>query len=305
MDKVSVIIPARNERYLQATIDNLVATAAGAIEVIPVMDGTSSFGSPAPHPLVKPVFHAEPQGMRPSIDAGAVAASGEYLMKCDAHCIFAPGWDQALQEACGPLDLVVPTRHSIDPELWIPKWRHFNYHYLTFPYDQSMYGYGLHAKTYDWDVNKRINSERAHLEVDDLMTMQGSCWLMRRARYFEILHPLDHANFYFYQEAQEVGLKVWLAGGSNRIVKSTWYAHLHKGSSTGRGFFLSIHKKRRSEAFGADFFMEDRWTKATRPFAWLVDKFRGDLVGWPADWREPKYRAAFLARPEAELPAHI
>ena len=304
MSLTSIIIPARNERYLQATLDNLLDAAAGEIEIIPVIDGPSNHptGPSQKDARVKPIVNADPAGMRPAINAAAQKAKGKYLMKCDAHCIFPDGFDAVLKDGLAPDWLAVPTRHSIDADLWLPKWRHFNYHYMTFPYDLSMYGYGLHAKTYPWDENKRINEERAHIEVDDLMTFQGSCWFMHREAFFRLLHPLDHENMYFYQEAQEVGLAFWLSGGRCVIDKRTWYAHLHKGSSTGRGFYLSLHRKRKSEAYATDYYWNDRWTKATKTFRQYIEHF-WPVPGWPEEWWDPRHQRAFYAR--TELPPHL
>jgi glycosyltransferase involved in cell wall biosynthesis len=308
-DTVSIIIPARNERYLQATIDGLLENAAGEIEIIPVIEGKTEHltGPSKPDARVRQVVHAEPKGMRPAINAGAGAARGRYLMKCDAHCIFAPGYDMELKQCCGLGDLVVPTRHSIHAESWTPKLRFFNYSYLTFPWTPTMYGIGLHAKTFDWDLNKQINAERAHLRIDEIMSFQGSCWLMHRDTFMRRLHPLDHENYYFYQEAQEVGFKIWLSGGRCLVNKNTWYGHLHKASTTGRGFYLSLHRKRKSEAYAADYWLNDRWPPATRTFAWLVDHFWDSALlarhGWPDDWQDPRHENAFYNRPE--VPAHI
>lgn len=308
-NKTSIIIPSRNERYLQATLDNLLANAAGEIEILPVIEGPTEHptGPSRPDPRVQPIIHADPRGMRPAINAAAAAATGRYLMKCDAHCIFAPKYDQDLKDACGAGDLVVPTRHSIDAPSWTPKLRFFNYSFLTYPWTPTQYGIGLHAKTFDWDVNKRINHERRHLRIDEVMSFQGSCWLMHRDTFTRLLHPLDHENYYFYQEAQEIGFKIWLAGGRILVNKNTWYGHLHKASSTGRGFYLSLHKKRRSEAYAADYWTNDRWPQATRSFKWLIDHFWESAMlaenGWPEDWDDPKHQQAFFNR--TEVPAHI
>jgi hypothetical protein len=56
--------------------------------------------------------------MRPMENDAAALASGEFLLKLDAHCIMAPGWDAALKAHCEPGDLLVPTRHSIDEARW-------------------------------------------------------------------------------------------------------------------------------------------------------------------------------------------
>ena len=66
--RVSVIIPSRNERYLQHTIDSLLTNSAGDVEVIVVLDG-----GPWPDPPLKDdkrlvvIRHNESTGMRPSM----------------------------------------------------------------------------------------------------------------------------------------------------------------------------------------------------------------------------------------------
>ena len=39
MNKVSIIIPARNEKYLEKTIRNVLENATGEIEIIAILDG--------------------------------------------------------------------------------------------------------------------------------------------------------------------------------------------------------------------------------------------------------------------------
>lgn len=318
MSKVSIIIPARNERYLAPTIGSLLTQARGDIEVLVFLEGPHVGKLPS-DPRVSYILNETPIGMRPCTNQGADMATGDYLLKVDAHCIFAEGYDEALKRDCLENWLVVPTRHSIDQDRWAPKLRHYNYHVLTYPYILSMYGEGLHAITFDWSLNKQINAERAHLEIDDLMSFQGSCWF-QPTEAFRALGPLDHDNFYFYQEAQEVGLRVWLTGGRCVVNKRTWYAHLHKGKDhfgadgrPGRGFYLDVRKKRASEKYATDLYTGDKVQGQTVRFVDFVERFwplvsrmTDPRYAWPADWRDfGKYRAAFYARPEDQLPAHI
>lgn len=316
-DRVSIIIPSRNEKYLTPTVQGLLDQAHGDIEILVMLDGGVPEVTPLPDdPRVRVVRRrvdaTHEAGMRFCINEGAELATGRYLLKCDAHCIFAPGYDVALKADCEENWLVVPTRHSIDAERWAVKTRHWNYHVLTFPYLPSMYGEGLHAVTFPWDDNKVINAERAGVLIDDLMSFQGSCWFQHTAN-FRRLGPLDHANYYFYQEAQEVGLRQWMTGGRCVLNKRTWYAHLHKGRDEGRGFYLSLKRKRLSERYATNFWLNDQWPGATRTFVSLVEQFwpllqrmRDPRYAWPPDWRDfAKHRAWFEQRSPEELPAHI
>lgn len=323
--RVSIVIPSRNERYLTKTVAGLLSAARGDVEILVMLDG----GVPEVEPLpddprvrifrrrVDPTHEA---GMRFCINEGAEAATGEYLLKCDAHCIFAPGYDLTLKADCDDDWLVVPTRHSVDPKTWTvvgPAGSRVNYatggyryHYLTFPFALSMYGYGLHAKTLSLVENTALNVERQDRMIDDLMSFQGSCWFQKTA-YFRRLGPLDHANYYFYQEAQETGLRVWMTGGRCVVNKWTWYAHLHKGKEEGRGFYLSLNRKRRSEQYATDFWTGDKWPGATVTFEqfllkfdWLTQRLTG-ADRWPDDWRDfATHRRAFESRPPDQIPPH-
>lgn len=321
--RVSVIIPARNERYLEPTIHDLLAKAAGDVEILPVLDGVMSdgqFQSVPVDPRVKPIYHREPAGMRPSINEAAVRATGQYLLKCDGHMIAEAGYDAALKEVCDPVTLVVPTRHSIDPETWTVRRRDYNYHFLTFPFTETQYGMGLHAVTADWKLNKNINAERAHIQVDDLLSFQGSCW-MQRTKTFLDDGPLDHRAFGFYGESQETGLlRYWLRGRRCVIVKTTAISHLHKGRDyTGadgrghRGFFLSLKEKRGCEARITDICTRNQWPGQRRTFESVIEQFwpllsrmKDPRYSWPSDWRDwERHRAAFENRPPEKIPPHL
>lgn len=326
-DRVSVIIPACNERFLQATIDGLLATAVGDVEIFAVLDG-GPLQALREDPRVTVVRHEQTVGMREVVNRLAPALSSKFLMKCDAHCIFAPGWDAALKAECDDDWVSVPTRHSIDGQTWTVCGRGggrldmehggVNYHYMTFPYACSMYGYGLHGKEFSRGLNAAINRETAATRIDDLMSFQGSCWFTTTAN-FRRLGPLDQAHYNFYAESIEIGMRQWMSGGRVVINKNTWYAHYHKGKNNlhtvdgrvGRGFMLSLDGKRRSEAFATDFWINDRLPGAVRTFAWFVDHFWLLLdriptdERWPYDWNDQKHRFDFLNRPDDKIPAHL
>jgi glycosyltransferase involved in cell wall biosynthesis len=286
MARVSIIVPSRNEIFLPNTINDIFAKARGDIEVIVILDG---YWPNPPLPEIKNlhiIHRGEPLGMRPAINSAANIATGKYLMKCDAHCLFDEGFDLKLQANCGKDWLVVPTRYSLDSDLWERAKidRPINYHYFTFPYTPTVYGLGLQARHYGNDYN----IPRSKIMIDDLMTFQGSCWFMQKDYFYKIIYPMDHHNYYFYQEAQELGMKVWLSGGRVVINKNTWYAHLYKGKKFGRGYYLSKRRKQQSERYSADFWINNKWDKRIHDFNWFIEKF-WPLPGWPEDWQNEKY----------------
>lgn len=326
--RVSVVVPSRNERHLQRTVTDLLTKAAGDLEIIAVYDGWWPDPPLQDDPRIKILHHSEPKGMRPSINSAAQMATGQYLLKCDAHMIFGEAYDEIMKLDCEDDWLMVPTRHSIDGEAWerdgadtAVRYRHWNHHWLTYPWKSSMYGSGFHAVTPDYQMNKLLNAEREAFQLDDLMSFQGSCWFQHTAN-FHRLGPLDSTYLGpFYQEAQQIGLRQWITGGKCVLTRKTFAAHWHKGKESqgadgrkGRGFRLDLKEKRRAEAYYTDYWINNRYPGATRTFESLVEQFWPMLskwltdprYSWPDDWRDwDKYRSWFENRPPEEIPAHI
>ncbi len=279
---LSVIIPSRNTPewpFLQKTIDDLFNKATGEIEIIVVLDGF------IPDPPIKErdnltiLFNILPLGMRQGINAAAKIAKGKYIMKTDDHCMFAPGFDTALAEDCKDNWLAVPSRYSLDGENWTRRYGPIDHQYLTFPFlKDNQFGYGLHGKKWHGEfgfTGKYFWREkiREHILIDDIISFQGSCWFMPLELFIKI-GGMQEIGYYQHQEAQELCFKVWLSGGRVVRNKKTWYAHLHKGKSYGRGYRMLKHQKIRSEVYSCDLWLNDKWPQATRKFNWLIEKFK-------------------------------
>ena len=173
MDMVSVIIPAFKERYLQNTIDDILKNAAGDIEVIVCLDGYWPKPPLKNDERVKIIHHGESKGMRAAINSAAKMANGKYLLKCDAHCAFAEGFDEALKKECAYDWLVVPVRYSLDSRKWQRK-EHKKYEFEYISSDD------LKGKRWP-SYAKRVEGQT----LPDLMTFQGSCWFMHTKRCFD------------------------------------------------------------------------------------------------------------------------
>jgi glycosyltransferase involved in cell wall biosynthesis len=292
MSKVSVLIPARAEPFLQRTIDDLLVKSAGDIEVIAVLDGYWPDPSLRDDRRVRVIHWSEPRGLRPAINTAASIATGDFLLKIDAHCAVSPGFDVALAADCADNWVVVPEKYSLDPSTWTPRKAPWQYYSLTFPYSLDINHVGLQDK----NCGPEVNAAKAHLPIDDIITYQGSCWFLSRT-HWDRIGPMDAEHYYSAQEPQEVGLKTWLGGGEVKITKRVWYAHLWKGSGHKRGFPRFKGQWRRAHEWSADYWMNNRGRYA-HDMRWLVEKFwdvlkaHGQLAGWPDDWDDPKYRIA-------------
>lgn len=282
MPKVSVIIPARNEQFLQKTIDDIFAKAAGDIEVIAVLDGYWPDPPLVDRKNLHIIHWGAGRGMRPSINAAAQVATGDYLLKSDAHCMFGEGFDEILAADCDDDWVVIPRRVSLDAENWTildTGKSPVDAHYLRYPYHQLNH-IAMHGTV--WNERAR---ERIDIEIDDEMSSQGSCWFMSKAHFWgclEGLHPFGYGNF--VQEFQEIGNKTWLSGGAVKVNKKTWYAHLHKGKTYGRGYFISKKEVMRGNHFSVLFWMRNEWERRKYDFEWLIDKF-WPVPTWPDDWQ--------------------
>lgn len=288
---LSVIIASRVDQYLQRTIDDLLAKAEGEIEVIVVLDGYWPDPMLKDDPRVIILHQGEVHnnlGMRAAINAAVRISRGEFIMKVDEHVMMDRGYDLKLAADCEANWLVVPRRHRLDAEKWqlIDDGRPpVDYMIIDYPYQRP------HDKTCGLHGAEFKRPEHKDVLIDDLMTMQGSCWFMPKSYFNKLFsNGLDEEHYgSFTQEAQELSNTVWLSGGRVVVNKKTWYAHLHKGK-TGKGYgFSNEQYKKHSEGMEKGrLYAIDHWlyTKNYKyDFDWLVAKF-WPLPGWPENWRE-------------------
>jgi glycosyltransferase involved in cell wall biosynthesis len=282
---VTVIIPSRNERFLHQTVNDVLYKAKGEVELIVCLDGYWPTPALPDHPNIRIIHRGNAVGMRDNINAAVAIARGKYVLKTDAHCMFEEGYDLELASKCDGDWIVIPRRYALDAENWVfdqsnPRKYPIDYHYLSYPYERpGDPTCGLHGTP--WPDRKRA---RADVMLDDEMSSQGSCWFMPRA-HFNRIGPMDTTLYGpFVSEFQELGLKTWLGGGSVKVNKNTWYAHLYKGRKYGRGYTLGPNQFSQGPAV-TDHWMNNRWPGQIHDMAWLVEKF-WPVPSWPADWLE-------------------
>lgn len=283
--RVSVLIPSRNERFLAPTVRDVLAKAAGDVEVIVVLEGYWPDPPLPSDPRLKLLHFGVARGMRAALNAAVQSSTGQYLLKVDAHVMVADGYDAALRRDYAEDNWVlIPRRLALDPEAWSidksNKKYPVDYHYLSNPFatpgDSTP---GLHGS--EW---RQRRDARQHIEVDDELSSQGSCWFMARAHWDRVIRHLDAEHYgSFWHEFQEIGLRTWLSGGAVKVTKRTTYAHLYKGKKWGRGFSLANSNHERGSAFCTWFWMTDQpFPERARSMRWLIEKF-APVPTWPAD----------------------
>ena len=291
---LSIVIPSRSPQFLRKTVEDLLTKAKGEVEVIVVLDGIWPEPNELPpdDPRVVVIHHGEVHdniGMRGSINAGMAIARGEYVMKVDEHTMVGEGYDLILSHDCGEDQVIIPRRKRLDPETWtlIEDGRPpVDYMKLDYPYAKPLdKTQGLHGSE-----DRQRYEERKDIMIDEVMTMQGSAYFMRKS-YWDKLFPegLDDENYGpFTQEAQEISNKVWLSGGKVMVNKNTFYAHFHKGKrGKGYGFSNEQYRRHSEQNERGRIYAIEYWLNTSdflHDFEWLIDRFRPS--GWPENWQE-------------------
>ena len=228
---LSVIIPSKNEIFLDQTIKDVLKNSTGEIEIIPVLDGYEpeeliQDGRVRYLRLPKTDYSKKRHGINQADDM----ARGEYVMSLDAHCMVDHGFDSQLIKDHQPNWVQVPRRNRLDAENWCLQDQHgkppIDYEYFMWPlkFDpQALHGF-------KWDARSR---ERKNIPIDDILTMQASMWFMTKDWFKKMGFMQTEGYTGWGQEAEEICLTTWKNGGECKVNKNTWYAHLHKGHKYG------------------------------------------------------------------------
>lgn len=294
MAKLSVIIPSRDEKFLEPTIRDIFRNRRGECEVVAVLDSDKWPAGwrelVAEFPDLHTIHNGALIGMRGSINKGVASAKSrgaKFIMKTDGHCSFSEGFDVVLAADCDKDWVVVPRRGRLDPENWVATDTHkpdIDYHYLSFPDDPADFGGpGLNGKV--WEARA---AERKDVLIDEEMSSQGSCWFMH-TDYFYALELMDEAAWGpFWAEFQEIGFHCWLSGGKVMVNKKAKYLHLHKGKKYGRGYRLAESALKMGRNQAMRFLYNEGWPKQTLPFKSLIERF-WPVPGWADNWEELVY----------------
>lgn len=279
MKDVSFLIPARNEIYLEKTVRNILENMRGDSEVLVYLDGY------LPDPPLqlndeRVIFHyptKEPVGHRVATNYLARQAKGKYICKIDAHCAIDEGFDVKMMADCEYDYTFIGRMYNLDIKTWKPKLIDDFTHAVRMGKVHDYLYIGMHEKNelramyYPHDINKKMHHERKDILIDEALACMGPCFFMHKDRYWE-LDGCNEEMGGWGAQALEVSLKAWLSGGKLMTNKKTWFAHWFRGD-TGFPYPISQNAINRTRAYATDFWLNDRWPKATRKLGWLLDKF--------------------------------
>jgi len=294
MTDLSIIIPARNEEFLQVTIDDILKNIRGDTEIFAMLDGYWPDKGIPQNPRVHVVHHAESIGQRACVNEGARLSEAKYIMKCDAHCAFDEGFDVKLMYDCEYDWTVIPRMYNLHAFDW--KCQKCGYQVMQGPYPKKCEkcdNIKDFKKVIIWQPKRNKRSDFARFDSDmkfqywrdfekrpeskgdivDMMASVGACFFMHRQRFFD-LGGMDEGHGSWGQFGVEVACKAWLSGGRHVVNKKTWFSHLFR-TQQGFGFPYDISGRQVAHArqYSQNLWKNNKWPKAKRDLQWLLDKF--------------------------------
>jgi len=271
---LSVLIPARNEPYLEKTIRSVLQNAMGDVEVLVALDGY------LPDPQIhledeRVVFYHNPEsiGQRQSVNMLAKHAKGKYLMKLDAHCAVDERFDIKLITDYAEGEVHLPRMYNLDRHTFTPKLhKRTDYMYIGFNEKGQ-----LRSQYYTGAEWKKWHKGRDHILLDETMGMMGPCRFMSADTFWK-LGGCDEEYGSWGSEGIEWACKAWLSGGRVMVNKKTWFAHWFRGSDGGFPYPMSQAQVDRARQYAENLWLKDKWPGQKREFKWLVEKF--NPPGW-------------------------
>ncbi len=294
---LSILIPARNEMFLKQTVDDILKNIEGNTEVITVLDGAWAEPSIPQHERVTVVYHNESIGQRAATNEAAKISNAKYIMKCDAHCAFDKGFDIKMMKEMHDDWTMAPLMKNLHAFDWVCPDGHRRYQGPSGPCQEcgkeTVRDILWHAKSSPNSVSYCFDSTphfqyfgeyakrpEGKGDVTETMSLQGSCWMMTRQKYWE-LGVCDENFGSWGSQGIEVAVKTWLSGGRVMVNKKTWYAHMFRtqGGDFGFPYPISVSDQKKAKDFARDLFFNNKWDKQIHPLGWLVEKF-WPVKGW-------------------------
>jgi hypothetical protein len=294
---LSVLIPARNEMFLQKTIESVLAAAEADTEVIAVADGAWPHPPVVDHPRVVLVHHAVSIGQRAATNEAARISRAKYVMKLDAHCTLDQGFDRKLMQAyeageLAPDVTTIPAMYNLHGFDWECTACQARVYQGPKPAKCGKCGHRDQRMAVVWQPRRnrlttawrfdkslhfqywREGEQRQRGELCEVMCCLGACFFMPRERYWEI-GGMDEEHGSWGQMGVEVGCKSWLSGGRMVVNKRTWYSHMFR-TQQGFGFPYPNPGKQVEQArqHSRELWVGGKWPRAARGLDWLIEHFK-------------------------------
>lgn len=306
---LSILIPARNEMFLKNTVEDALRNIEADTEIIVVLDGAGAEPPVDQHERVNVIHLSKSVGQRAATNLACKLSKAKYVMKVDAHCSFDQGFDRKMLEAfkiAGDNVTMAPIMRN----LWAFDWKCFHCGWKKYQgptpekcgacgksdkIRRKMIWVGKHnpqSTSYcfdptphfqyfeDWKHRPAYEKDKAEKGLTETMSLQGSCWMLTRNKYWEL--EICDENFGSWgSQGIEVAAKTWLSGGQVLVNHNTWYAHMFRtqGGDFSFPYHISGKDQEKAKAYARELFFNDNWPQQIHPLSWLIEKF-WPVKGW-------------------------
>lgn len=267
------------------------------------MDGVWSNPAVPQHPRVSVIYHPSSVGQRVAANDAVKLSRGEYIMKVDAHCSFAKGFDTVLMRDIQPNWVMVPTMRNLHAFDWVCKKCGSRIYQGPTPtacakcqspseFDRDILWEAKRSpqsNSFCFDpephfqyFNDFVKRPEGQGMITPSMSLQGSCFVISKQSYEEL--DICEENFGNWgSQGIEVAGKAWTSGMEVMVNRNTYYAHMFRTQGKDFGFPYHLPEKQVEHAkqYARELFFEGQWRQMIRPLSWLVKKF------WPVrGWKD-------------------
>lgn len=211
MADLSIIIPARNEKYLQRTVDDILEHIEGDTEILVGRDGDGTIFQTSDDSRVRFMCEFEPIGQRAMMNKLVDWSTAKYIMKVDGHCSFSQGFDRKMMEAMDDKTIMSPYMMRLDAENW-----------TIMPQNPtSMYVFHTDLVMQHWREGQ--NEEL----INETMVPVGAAFMVSRENYWK-WNLCDESLGSWGGQCTELGIKAYLNGGRCVTNKNVYFGHLFR-----------------------------------------------------------------------------
>ena len=302
MPDLSILIPSRNEQFLPHTIKDILQHMETDTEVIAVIDGGALDPDIPVDSRVHIIQLEESIGQRAATNLACRQSTAKYVMKVDAHCAFDQGFDRKMIEAFAELGdnvTMVPIMRNLHVFDWVCPEGHRRYQGPSGPCKEcgkpttmdivwipktnpqsTSYCFDSEPHFRYFNEYKKRPNYKFDKDFSETMSLQGSCWMLTRDKYWE-LDICDEVYGSWGSQGIQVACSTWLSGGRVVVNHRTWYGHCFRtqGGDFGFPYPLSGRQVEHAKQHARELFFENKWPKQIRPLSWLLERFR-PVPGW-------------------------
>lgn len=294
MAKLSILIPARQEEFLQRTLDDVFEKITGDTEVIVALDNWDDPPQLKPNDKLRVI--TTKAGQRGATNALARLSESKYVMKLDAHVCMSKGFDERMMEDMQNDTVIVPALANLHAYNWVCEKGHRNpqgkiekcnqceatefrkevvWQIVHKPLRSNFY--------FDTALHFQYSKDDVVGLVTETMSIQGSCFMANRDKYFE-LNLCDEAFGSWGQQGTEVACKTWLSGGRVLATKKAFYGHQFRVTE-GFPYENPVPKILETQVYSRNLFLKNNWLLQKKPIQWLIEKFE-----YQGDWTKDKVK---------------